>query len=78
MQMPILHEGIHYCEHCHKSFDWIHFELEKQKLREAITFEKIPDRLKAHRFMPISSGQYEVEVNCPFCYYDNHFIYPEE
>lgn len=73
--MPVIFESTHFCDGCKRKFDWIYFELKKQrnglKLYEVETF---PENKKlVHTFKETDIGTYYIEVNCPICDYDNHF-----
>ena len=72
--MPILHRGVHRCFHCKKSFNWVHFEFDRQKLKNNMTIESIPSDPKTYRFAVLENGKYEVGINCPHCFEDNRFI----
>ena len=76
--MPIKFTNNHVCEKCHKSFEWNYFETKRCKLNsdEAVV-EIVPNVTMAHSFFKNSETGYEVEVNCPYCFYDNHFTYNE-
>lgn len=76
--MPIIFKGNHICEKCIKEFEWINFEIIKSKLSSGIfQVERIPMEPKAYRVECLDNDSYKIYINCPYCGYDNKFIYNE-
>jgi len=74
--MPIKFTGKHICEKCKKEFEWNYFELQRQKDKfDMPIVEEIPRKILVHNFYKNNEGNYSVEVNCPFCDYDNQFSF---
>ena len=74
--MPIKHTGNYTCEKCQKGFEWNHFEVKASRIDEPLIPEIIPtDRVLVHKFDPVAQNKICIEVNCPDCGYDNHFMW---
>lgn len=75
--MPIKFTGDLVCEKCGEDFEWNYFELIRQNIHSPqFTVECIPCRKTlVHSCQEKSCDIYDVEVNCPFCGFDNHFTY---
>lgn len=75
--MPIIFSAIRVCEKCDETFKWHCFRLSRQKISsEPIMSEPMPLAITlAHVCDLIDNDIYDVQVNCPFCGYDNHFDY---
>lgn len=75
--MPIILTDDHTCEVCGKAFEWNHFELKRQNINSSeYNPEPMPHRKTiAHNCHQKDIGIYNIEVNCPHCNFDNHFIY---
>lgn len=73
--MPIIYTDNYRCEKCGKIFEWNYFELKRQKINSTIfEVETMPHRKTlAHNFNQVDINTYYVEVNCPYCDFDNHF-----
>ena len=76
--MPILHKGQHTCSQCKRTFEWIHFELTRQKLRAPLVVERIPTQPKIHRCIALENGKFEMGINCPHCDRYNRFIFVDD
>ena len=73
--MPVLFEGKHVCEKCHKAFDWVYFETTRSSMRSNYhTVEKIPNEPKARIIETINENTRNVFINCPHCGFDNQFL----
>ncbi len=78
--MAIKFKSYHNCEKCGKRFEWGYNVPVRNKLSETsnIVVESRPvDLHLAHNAIEIESGKYIIEVNCPFCDFDNRFEYDE-
>ncbi len=76
--MPIKFTGNHTCEKCKKSFVWSYFDLPRQRTESDMFVDTVPnDKTLAHTCNPNNNNGYDVEVNCPYCDYDNHFVYKD-
>lgn len=73
--MPIMFTDDHVCEKCGKTFEWNYFELIRQNIDSSqFKVETIPcGKILAHSCQKKSNDIYDVEVNCPYCDFDNHF-----
>ena len=77
--MPIIFRGIHKCEYCKKEYEWVNFELIRNKLSSRhFIVESIPSEPKARYVELIENGKYRVEINCPHCGKCNLFEHQEE
>lgn len=73
--MPIKYTSQHICEQCHKKFEWMEFENIANKATDShYIAEVIPDTTRAYHFRQNADGDYDVQVACPHCGYDNNFI----
>lgn len=76
--MPIKFTGNHTCEKCKKSFEWSYFDLPKQRTENAVLVDTIPEnKTLVHTCTANGNNGYNMEVNCPYCDYDNFFKYTE-
>lgn len=75
--MGIKFKAEHVCEKCKKTFEWNDFELKRQNISsEHFDPETLPSGLVlAHMVEHKERGIYLIGVNCPFCSYDNVFLY---
>lgn len=75
--MPIEFTDTPVCKKCGKTFEWNYFESIRQHIDSpALIVEELPtDITMVHSFYKNSDGSYDIAVNCPHCYYDNHFVY---
>lgn len=75
--MPITFTGDYVCEKCGEEFEWNYFELIQQNIDslqfndECILYKKT----LVHSCHEKSCDIYDVEMNCTFCGFDNHFSY---
>lgn len=76
--MPVLHEGQHACSQCMRTFEWVHFELMRQKLSSHMIVEQIPTRPKIHRCIALENGEFEMGINCPYCGSYNRFVFSDD
>ena len=79
--MPIKETGTYRCDKCHKRFEWTHFEIKRQQMKKSGFYDvdTLPaGRTLTHTFAPVEDNHFSVGVFCPFCHYDNHFIYESE
>ncbi len=74
--MPIKYTSEHICEKCGKLFKWSYFEQIRTRSDSRIHFvEDVPNKTLAHSFTENDNDTYSVEVNCPYCDYDNSFVW---
>jgi len=73
--MPIIFSGDQLCEKCNMHFNWSYFELRRQNISSSdFSPEPFPVNVTlAHHCQQIDDDYYLVQVNCPYCDYDNHF-----
>lgn len=75
--MPIIFTDNHTCEKCGKAFEWNYFELIRQNINSPqFVVESMPlEKTIVHICHQRDIGVYDIEVNCPFCNFDNHFSF---
>lgn len=62
-----------------KEFEWIKFEPIRTKLSSGVfQVERIPSEPKAYKTEMINDNTYRICINCPYCGYDNRFIYEKQ
>lgn len=73
--MPIYYDGTNNCEKCGKRFQWVHFELERSNMRSGVfRVERIPEQPKAKQVFTLDEKHTEYVVECPYCWFLNHFV----
>lgn len=76
--MSIKYTANHICEKCGKKFEWNFYDQRRSHLEsESLFVEEIPNKTLAHSFIKNADSTYNVAVNCPYCDYDNLFIWGE-
>lgn len=77
--MPILLIGNHICECCHQEFDWVDFELIKNRISQSsFIVERIPTETQIYRKEILPNGFFKIFVYCPRCGYNNIFEYKDD
>ena len=72
--MPIVYADVHTCEKCGRVFKWNYFEPKRQRIESKLTVESIPHGITlVHSCHQRDNRIYDIEVNCPYCDFDNHF-----
>jgi len=72
--MPIIDKGTHQCDKCCRVFEWIDFELIKNRMSQSrFQAERIPDSHLLVRKYLGADGKPVYRKNCPYCDYDNQF-----
>ena len=76
--MSIEYTANYICEKCGKKFEWNFFAKRRSHLESAsLLVEELPNKTLVHSFIKNNDGTYNVAVNCPYCDYDNLFIWGE-
>lgn len=76
--MPEEYSGDHICQKCGKLFKWVYFAFTRQTLdSKNLVVEEIPNQVLVHSFHCNNDSSYNVSVNCPYCFYDNYFIFKD-
>lgn len=79
--MSVIFTATHTCERieCQREYKWNCFEQTRRRTNDLTPndIESLPakDRATAHLCEKKDDGTYYVEVNCPYCDFDNHFTY---
>lgn len=74
--MPIIFSDKHTCAKCNEEFEWHYFEIPTNKSSSSTYIvDTVPNLTLAHKVYQIDMDSYYIEVNCPYCYSDNHFHY---
>lgn len=73
--MPIVFTDNHHCEKCGKLFEWNYFNQMRQHIDSSqLEVESMPQgKTLVHSCQQSDEGIYEIQVNCPYCDFDNHF-----
>ena len=75
--MPIIFTDNHVCEKCGKIFEWNYFKIIRQNIDSPHSeVETMPcGKNLAHSCQNKSDDIYNIEVNCPYCDFDNYFTF---
>lgn len=75
--MPVIFSADRICENCNRKFKWHWFQIQRQRMGTAPAFERIPtEKTLVHNCVSRNDTNYDIEVNCPHCGYDNHLPTP--
>lgn len=73
--MAIYFEAQHTCEKCRRSFEWCYFEPVRNRFDNIIHVEEVPNNKTIAHQVHLHNGKYSIEINCPYCDYENRFVY---